>query len=59
MTGREKSLIAIFILALVGWLAFHFDTRVGIKFSIDATAVAIRSYGSSSCIRRYQMGRYA
>ena len=42
MSGREKSLIAIFILALVGWALPSILTQgFGIKFSLDATAVAI------------------
>ena len=42
ITGREKALIAIFILALVGWALPSILTQgFGIKFSLDATAVAI------------------
>ncbi|WP_207905214.1 MULTISPECIES: anion permease [Lonepinella] len=41
MQPTEKLLIAIFILALVGWAAPSLLSLIGIKFTLNATAVAL------------------
>lgn len=41
MTVREKKLLVLFIMALVGWMAPSLAQIAGFKLKIDATAVAI------------------
>ena len=50
MSGAEKTLVGIFIFALLGWALPSILAAFGIKFKIDATAVAIVSMVASFCL---------